>query len=211
MSVINYMPAGDIIRGKEDKENIYWDSFLPIFFDRMTFLMRRSMDETVKEYGLTSAHSFYLIALNLQGPQTPAELSRFLDMDAANTHRVVKTLKEKGLVDDDRKSPSNKKYNIFLTEEGHAVSERVMDETQKSMNSYFDGISDDEIKEMRSTLIKVLKNVDHDFMKYVDSKYTNPFYTYLSTLPPGENLNIPRNIPRTSEKSTDTEKDGNDN
>ena len=192
MSAINYTPASDIIRGKDDMENVYWNSFLPIFFDRMTFLMRKAMSDAVEEYGLTSAHSFYLIALNLQDGQTLVEISRFLDMDTANTNRVMKVLKEKGLVRDDRKTPTSKKYSIYLTEKGKEISDRIMDETQSRMNGYFEGISKDEISGMRATLIKILKNVDSNFMKYVDSSYSNPFYTYLSTLPPGENLNIPR-------------------
>ncbi len=51
-----------MFRMTEDYE-IYWNSYLPIFFDRMSFEMREHMTESVSEYGLTSAHAVYLIAL----------------------------------------------------------------------------------------------------------------------------------------------------
>ena len=98
--------------------NIYWNSYLPIFFDRMNSCMRRHMTAEVSDYGLTSAHAVYLIAIILNGPMTQRELSAFLDMDVANTNRVIKTLREKGMVYDDRASPESRNYKIHLTEIG---------------------------------------------------------------------------------------------
>ena len=95
---IEYMPSGAILRGAEDTKNAYWDSFLPIFFDRLSLITRRVMADCVREYGLTGVHATYLVAINLREGLTLVELSSFLDIDAANTNRVVKVLKEKGLV-----------------------------------------------------------------------------------------------------------------
>lgn len=100
------------------QEDVYWNSFLPAFFDRMSFQMRKNMTEVVSPYGLTSAHAVYLIALKLQDGQTLVSLSRFLDLDTANTNRVIKVLREKGFVYDDRKTENSKKYFIYLTEAG---------------------------------------------------------------------------------------------
>ena len=36
------------------QEDVYWNSFLPAFFDRMSFQMRKNMTEVVSPYGLTS-------------------------------------------------------------------------------------------------------------------------------------------------------------
>lgn len=185
---MDFLPAGAILRGDEDLHNVYWNSFLPIFFDRMTFLMRKAMNDIVEPYGLTSAHAFYLIALDLIDGQTQAELSQFLDMDAANTNRVIKVLNEKGLVTDDRRTPTSKKYHIHLTDKGKKIADEVMVGTQKNMNSIFSVLTTKEIESMREMLIRVMKNADPDFMKYVDSPFVNPFYVYLGTNPPGENM-----------------------
>ena len=100
------------------QEDVYWNSFLPAFFDRMSFQMRKNMTEVVSPYGLTSAHAVYLIALKLQDGQTLVSLSRFLDLDTANTNRVIKVLREKGFVYDDRKTENSKKY--FLSDRGRS-------------------------------------------------------------------------------------------
>ena len=100
----------------------YWNSFLPAFMDRMSLQMRKNMTAIVEPYGLSHAHAIYLIALNLQDGQTMVSLSRFLDLDTANTTRVIKTLREKGFVYDDRKSESNKKFRIFLSDSGKALA-----------------------------------------------------------------------------------------
>ena len=176
---IEYMPSGAILRGKEDEQNAYWNSFLPIFFDRINIITRRVMANCVKDYGLTGIHAHYLIALNLKSGLTLIELSRFLDIDAANTNRVIKILKEKNLVYDDRKTPRSKKFSVYLTEEGKALADKIMFETQECMNSFFKGIPKFSIDTMRITLIKILYNCDPKFEEYVDSDYVNPFFTYL--------------------------------
>lgn len=154
----------------------------------MTFMMRKSMNDTVEPYGLSSAHALYLMALDLIDGQTQAELSQFLDMDAANTNRVVKVLSENGLVHDDRKTPTSKKYHIFLTEKGKRIADETMVGTQRNMNSMFGVLTTAEIESMRDMLIRVMKKADPDFMSYVDSPFINPFYVYLGTNPPGENM-----------------------
>ena len=108
----------------ESREDVYWNSFLPAFFDRMSVLMRKNMTAMVSDYGLTSAHAIYLIALKLQDGQTLVSLSRFLDLDTANTNRVIKVLREKGFIYDDRKTENSKKYSIYLTESGQNLATR---------------------------------------------------------------------------------------
>lgn len=166
-----------------EHEDIYWNSFLPVFFDRMSCIMRKNMTKEVSEFGLTSAHSIYLIALKLQDGQTLVSLSKFLDLDPANTNRVIKVLKEKGFVYDDRKSESNKKYSIYLTDAGKKLAKRVMDNITESTNKYFEGVPREDIIHMRNTLIAVLRNMDLDLEGYMHSKYEDPYYTHLQTVP----------------------------
>jgi DNA-binding MarR family transcriptional regulator len=167
-----------------DKEDVYWNSFLPAFFDRMSLVMRKNMTDIVSPYGLTSAHAIYLIALHIRDGQTLVGLSRFLDLDTANTNRVVKILREKDLIYDDRKSESSKKYSIYLTEDGHTLAAKVMDGITELNNSYFRDIPREDILHMRNTLIMVLNNMNVDIDSYMGSKYDDPFYTHLHIIPP---------------------------
>lgn len=184
-----------------NNEDIYWNSFLPAFFDRMSVQMRKNMTNIVSDYGLTSAHAIYLIALKLQDGQTLVGLSRFLDLDTANTNRVVKVLREKGLIYDDRKTENSKKYSIFLTDKGLALATMIMDEITELNNSYFKGIPYEDILKLRNTLIRILNNIDLDIDSYMGSKYENPFYTLLHITPMDddyvtESRLVPRNKKR---------------
>ncbi len=164
-------------------EDIYWDSFLPAFFDRMSVQMRKNMTEFVKDHGLTSAHAIYLIALRLQDGQTLVSLSRFLDLDTANTNRVIKILRDKQLIFDDRKSESSKKYSIYLTDEGKVLADRVMNGVRELNNKYFDNIPREDVLHLRNPLIRILNNMELDINSYMGSKYEDPFYTHLSIVP----------------------------
>ena len=164
-------------------DDIYWNSFLPAFFDRMSVLMRKNMTSMVTDYGLTSAHAIYLIALKLQDGQTLVSLSRFLDLDTANTNRVIKVLREKGFVYDDRKTESSKKYAIYLTEDGQMLASKIMDGITRLNNSYFEDIPREDILHMRNTLIHILNNMNVGIDSYMGSKYEDPFYTHLHIRP----------------------------
>ncbi|MBE6520254.1 MAG: winged helix-turn-helix transcriptional regulator [Thermoplasmata archaeon] len=165
----------------------YWNSYLPMFFDRMSALMKKKMTEVVQSEGITSAHAIYLIALRLQDGQTMAEISHFLDLDQANTHRVMKVLSEKKLVYDDRMTPTSKKFSIMLTQKGKDLADRVMQSTEEYLDNCFKDVSDDELFQVRNTLIKVLMRMDPDLNAYMNSpKWKNPFFVYLAFMPPEE-------------------------
>jgi DNA-binding MarR family transcriptional regulator len=161
------------------REDIYWNTFLPAFFSRVSDINRKAITAALEPYGLTHAHGIYLMALTLRDGQTMVSLSQFLDMDSSNTNRVIKKLKEKNLVYDDRDSPSSKKYKIYLTEEGRLIGLFLMDHQTECMNQYFKGITNEEIISMRNTLLKLLNNMDPELESYMLCKYQDPFYTYL--------------------------------
>lgn len=165
-------------------EDVYWNSFLPAFFDRMSLVMRKNMTQFVSDYGLTSAHAVYLIALHIKDGQTLVSLSRFLDLDTANTNRVIKVLRDKQLIYDDRRSDSSKKFSVYLTEEGHQLAAKVMQGITELNNSYFRDIPREDILQMRNTLIRVLNNMNVDIDSYMGSRYEDPFYTHLHIIPP---------------------------
>lgn len=188
---LEYTPAEEILTGVDDEQNAYWNSFLPIFFDRMNTIMRRSMLESIFDKDLTASHAYYLIALNLEGPQTLSELSKFLDMDLSTSNRLFKVLKKKGLVTDDRTNTTSKKFHVILTPEGKIISDYVMKTAQNSVNELFKNVSLEDLHTVRSILTQMLVESDPDFLSYVKSPYTNPFYTYLGTHPKKENIAVP--------------------
>ena len=170
----------------QSQYDTYWNSFLPIYFDRISSIVKQSMNDTVSEYGLTNAHAIYLVALHLQDGQTLLELSRFLDLDPANTNRAIKALKSKNLVYDDRASEKSKKFHIFLTDEGRELSEKIMNHTTDVLNEPFKDIPYEDMLVVRKVLITALNKIDPDLNTYMTGslEWTNPFYSYLGFIPP---------------------------
>ena len=142
-----------------DDRPTYWDMFLPTLLDRLSFHMHKDLDERVKKYGLNSHHVQYLMALSIHDGQTLVGLSKFLDIDNGNTHRVVKFLKENGFVYDDRKDLKSKKYHIFLTERGRQVAEEIRDAITELNCQYFSELSNDEVMAIRKVSCTVVGKV----------------------------------------------------
>ena len=158
------MPSDDI---GADRRSDYRDAFMPIVFDRISLINRRIMTDCVRDRGLTGIHASYLLALGFKEGLTLVELSRLLDIDAANTNRVVKALREKNLVYDNRTTPKSKKFCIFLTKEGRELTDTIMDEIQSGMDGFFRGIPKTNVDLTRLTLIRMIRNTDSRFQDYI--------------------------------------------
>ncbi|MDR1954811.1 MAG: MarR family winged helix-turn-helix transcriptional regulator [Candidatus Methanoplasma sp.] len=161
------------------REDIYWNTFLPVFFARVSDILKKEMTKELEPLGLTSAHGIYIMGLTLRDGQTMVGLSQFLDMDVSNTNHVIKVLRSKELVYDDRTSESSKKFKIYLTDKGKELGLHLMDFQTGYMNRYFNGISNEEIITLRNLLLKFLRNIDPDLDNYMLCRYQDPFYTYL--------------------------------
>lgn len=140
------------------KARTYWNAFLPSFLDRMSFHMRKNISTIVEPYGLNSSQAMYILALYIQDGQTLVGLSRFLDLDNANTNRVIKVLKDKGYVYDDRKDERSKKYHIFLTDSGKEVAAYIGDSIDRMNEVYSTGLRDDELEITQMAMLKISNN-----------------------------------------------------
>ncbi len=157
----------------------YWDSFLPLFYYRLASFSRERITKFCEPYGIAYAHAIYLIGLDIEDGKTPYELSTFLDLDAGNTSRALKTLEELGYIVTDRKTEKSRKYHVFLTESGKALAVKIRNFQIESLNNDFAGVSDDEIIALRRTLVKILRNCDPDLDAYMSDPRKDPFYSLL--------------------------------
>ncbi len=163
-------------------ETPYWNAFLPALLDRLSFHMRKNLTKTVEPYGLNSSHAIYILALRVQNGQTTAGLSRFLDIDNANTHRVLKVLKEKGIVYDDRIDPRSKKYHVYLTDYGKELADMISDLVESIDMAYSAGLTPEEISVTRNAVLKIMGNALYAETDSKDLKFDKPYYSYLAEL-----------------------------
>ena len=77
-------------------------------------------------YKLSSSHVMYLMVLykNSEG-LTLSNLNEILEVDKANTTRVVKDLIKKGYLIKDEKNSGLRKYKVLLTDKGIEVSRKI--------------------------------------------------------------------------------------
>ena len=108
-------------------QEVYWNFFTTMLFDKIVRRLKKDITEKVSEFGLTTAHVPYQLALKLNDGQSLVSMTRFLETDRANTTRVIRNLEEMGLVVNDRQSANEKNTLIFLTDEGRDVSTKLLD------------------------------------------------------------------------------------
>ena len=169
-------------RDPEDVYNIYWHSFIPIFFDRINIYLRNHLTSLVAEYELSSSQALYLMALNLKDGLSLLEISRFMDMDPANTNRVIKVLRQKGFIRDDRRNNS-RNFKVYLTSRGKDVAEKLTEQNFGWMEKMTSNITREELVFARGVLLKFLRNMDFELTTYLPERRVNPYYAYLHEPP----------------------------
>ena len=100
------------------------------------------------------------------------------------------------MVYDDRINQTSRNYRLHLTEIGKKLGKQVMDSTTEWMDDAMADIPKADIYNMRNTLITILKRIEPDLDSYMNSPYTDPFYTYLLTHPPvdGDKFHVPTRV-----------------
>ena len=165
------------------EEECMWDAFLPLLLEKISRNARTEMNNYVSEYGISSAQTMHLVALYKSDGQTLLSLSRFLDVDVAITNRTVKVLKEKGLVYDDRRTPSSKKFQLFLTDEGRTLVEQYLHDVSSVQERNTGGLTNNDLVRARNTLIHLSNNLE-DFRKEEPKVCVEaPFYTHFKEEP----------------------------
>lgn len=87
-------------------------------------------------------HGHYLTALDsTQDDLNLTELSAVLDVDKANTTRVIAELEDRGLVEKKRQAAHDRRYIVTLTEQGQELAGRaaqIIEETEENYLSVID-------------------------------------------------------------------------
>ncbi len=140
-------------------EEVYWENYLVLVIDRMVRSMRAAINDDIADLGITSAQAPYLLALHIKDGQPMASLSTFLEMDRANTSRMIKSLQEMGMITTERPINNSRNVPVLLTAHGREVAEDLFDRMVALNRSFFAGISDKDFLRLRNTLIRVSRNL----------------------------------------------------
>lgn len=104
--------------------------------------LQKDINDSLKPLKITSVHGHYLSALeSTQEDLNLTELSAVLDVDKANTTRVIAELEDRGLVEKKRQAAHDRRYIVTLTEQGQELAERaarIIEETEENYLSVID-------------------------------------------------------------------------
>jgi len=114
-------------------KGLKFDNFddFAICLNKMRYDVQKNMSDALKPFGLSSMHSLYIMTLYHEGGMTLASLSKALCFNRANTTRVVRDLMQKGYVDCDKESENQRKFNVFLSEQGKIVADKLHQSMEK--------------------------------------------------------------------------------
>ena len=136
--------------------------FLPMSIGKLRKQMQKRFSQELKPFDLSSAHAHNLIVLFENDGLTMKELTESVEMDKANTTRVINDLQVKGFIHTDRIREGSRKYKVFLTEEGKKAAEIVRSAIKKMLDSIFSILTDTEKEQYITMLKKIITNINND-------------------------------------------------
>jgi len=116
------------------------------------------VEQGASHMGLTHAQACCLMMLANGHSTTPTELSRRLDIDAGAVTRLVDRMERRGLIARSRGEADRRMVHLTLTDDGHAIVQRLPSVFIDVTHRGFAGFSPEEIAMFRQMLIRVVAN-----------------------------------------------------
>lgn len=124
---------------------------------RALYLDSRRM---VKTIGLSNPQCMVINTINTNGPCSLSELSRYLNVSAANMTGLIDRLEKKGIVRRNRKEGDRRITIVELTENGKALGQSIPDSIEEKLIHGLDDASDYELKTIRDAIQRVVDLLD---------------------------------------------------
>lgn len=122
--------------------------------------------QLIKENGLTEITSEQfgiLFVLYRQDGQYQRQLGQLLMKDRPNITRMLDTLEENEFLYRQKDEENRRISKVFITQKGRELVEQIIPQRQKIIKKALEGISEDEINMLLSTLEKIRKNLSDSF------------------------------------------------
>ena len=136
--------------------------FFPMSIGKLNKQMQKRFSEELIPCDLSSAHAMYLIVLFGNDGLTMKELTESVNMNKANTTRVITDLNVKGYFYNDLTKEGSRKYKVFLTEEGKKAAEIIRSAITKMLDNIFSILTDTERAQYIAILRKIITNINNN-------------------------------------------------
>lgn len=125
-------------------------------------------------FGLTGPQLVCLRALESNGPSTPSELSRFVDLSQATMTGILDRLESSGLVVRERNQKDRRRVSVSLTPAGEGLLQRAPSALQESLRARLSALPQADQIQISDTLRKVVEMMDAEALDAAALLTTGP-------------------------------------
>ncbi|WP_104488978.1 MarR family winged helix-turn-helix transcriptional regulator [Acinetobacter indicus] len=118
-----------------------------------------NVDHALKKYGLDNSRRRILIALKAKPNASVSNLSDMVVSKMSTTTKIVYRLKEEGLVETYSCEDDARITRVILTDQGHAMTEKINDLTGVVLEQSFEGLTPLQIEKMMDSLRHIFNNL----------------------------------------------------
>ncbi len=130
------------------------------FITELSRLLHKIESDVMEEIDLKGPHAIYLITIsNFDEGITSASLAQYCGRDKADVSRSLRMLEDKKLIKKLQNTKNNYRAPIVLTDEGHAIADKIKSKAQAAVNFVSRGISEEERENLYKTLEIINSNI----------------------------------------------------
>ncbi|MGE0331766.1 MAG: MarR family winged helix-turn-helix transcriptional regulator [Ramlibacter sp.] len=115
------------------------------------------------EFGITRTEWEFLSLLCVLGPTPPSDLASYARLDRSLTSKVLRSLRDKKLVQKNHRSVNGRYAQMAITDAGKALHERLLPRVAQINAALLEGLSADDVERL-SALLQVLARRAQDLV-----------------------------------------------
>ena len=139
--------------------NFKLDDSLGFILSKVNTKLKNEFFQQLREYDVTPEQWAILCCLWEREGITPKELSDLTCKDKPNTNRILEKLIIKGLVVRNAHPVDKRAFQIYLTESGWALREKLIPKANKLLEKALKGIEEDKVVELKKMLNQIYDNI----------------------------------------------------
>lgn len=120
-------------------------------------LFKRTLFEATPESITTKTQINILVSLFAHKPMNISSLNEVTGLAREQITRAVKILRKNGLVKGEKRPENRREVIVSLSPEGHEIIQHQLDEARTYLNTYLDGLTQDEINELADISAKAIR------------------------------------------------------
>ena len=139
------------------------NNFAPYLMNRIMARWNTNIAEELKALDITTTQMRALAVLSVSSSVTINELSVFAVTEQSTMSRTLDSLEELGFVRRQPRLDDMRVREVSITAKGRAAFDKVWPVLYRGLLQMFDGVEEDEYRNFRGTLHKILRNIrKHD-------------------------------------------------